>query len=243
MHHIFNIIVWHIRNTFSFDNTESIWWIFTVINSLAHWSILCQNAPVIWLTWTWGENTSSKWPTFFSNNTNINSPLTGFRHVTSVTSIMICTIRITLNYRIWWILYKWWFRIVSGINSVFAKSCTELSNSRVSPARTTLSLIENVRTTIIIITIEIIVFSFFRLFTMSTRFCTIFTHPWTCCIICRITELFNTFTNWSNIFSVACWLTLITSLFTVFNIILKPTCCAITLVILACSFPLIWATI
>lgn len=156
---------------------------------------------------------------------------------------MIWTISITLNYWIWWILNKCWFRTVSGISSVFTESGTELSNTRVSPARTTLSLIKNVRSTIWIITIEIIVISFFWLFTMSTRFSTIFLHPFICSTICRITEWFYAFTNWSNVFSVAWWLTLITSLFTVFNIILKPTCWAIWFVIFAWIGPLIWTTI
>jgi len=173
------------------------------------------------LTWASICDTNSfEWPALFVGNTNFNSVLSCFIHITSVASSSVSTSGGTFNNRIWGILDESSWIALSSINSVFTESITETSNSWISPARTTLSLIKNVWTTIGIFTIEIIMI-YIVIWGISTGISTIFFHPF--CFISS-TFSFSIITNRSGSYiSISRWCRAFTTcFFATIDITFKP---------------------
>jgi len=214
------VFVWNVFNTLGENWIECDIWALTFVNSCAYWSFIFYLACIIRLTWASIHDTNSfEWPAFFIGNTNFNSELSCFIHISSVASSSVSTSGGTFNNRIWGILNESSWIVLSSINSVFTESVTETSNSWISPARTTLSLIKNVWTTIGIFTIEIIMI-YIVIWGISTGISTIFFHPF--CVISS-TFSFSINTNRSRSYVLTRWFSAFTTcFFAIVNIWFKP---------------------
>jgi len=222
------VIVWNVFNTLGENWIECDIWVLTWAKICAYWSFIFYLAYIIRLTWASIHDTNSfEWPAFFIGNTNFNSELSCFIHISSVASSSVSTRGGTFNNRIWGILNESSWIVLSSINSVFTESVTETSNSWISPARTTLSLIKNVWTTIGIFTIEIIMI-YIVIWGISTGMSTILFHPF--CVISS-TFSFSIFTNSSRSYVLIRWFFAFTTcFFAIVNIWFKPWCRAILFV-------------